>query len=243
MRTAILIDGAFFLRRFRRVFPDGDHRDPSVVAKTVSALAGEHLRRLERSPAALYRIYFYDAPPLTKRMHRPVSGRSIDYSKSEEALFRTALHKALRRERKLALRLGQLFDQSGWSLKPDTLSSLLKKERTWGELVDDDFELNVRQKAVDMRIGLDIASIAYRRLVDQVVLVAGDADFLPAAKLARREGIDFLLDPMGQAVGEHLHEHIDGVQSVRLLTLADQLNEIAERMAKLGRAKDEKDDV
>ena len=50
--------------------------------------------------------------------------------------------------------------------------------------------------------------------LDQIVLVAGDADFIPAAKLARREGIDFILDPMWQGIASDLHEHIDGLQSV-----------------------------
>ncbi len=27
--------------------------------------------------------------------------------------------------------------------------------------------------------------------IDQIILIAGDSDFVPAAKLARREGIDF----------------------------------------------------
>ncbi len=47
-----------------------------------------------------------------------------------------------------------------------------------------------------MRIGLDIASLAYKKQIDQIILIAGDSDFVPAAKLARREGIDFILDPM-----------------------------------------------
>lgn len=65
-----------------------------------------------------------------------------------------------------------------------------------------------------MKIGLDIASLAYKQQVDQIVLVAGDADFVPAAKLARREGIDFILDPLWSSVSADLHEHIDGLQSV-----------------------------
>jgi uncharacterized LabA/DUF88 family protein len=32
--------------------------------------------------------------------------------------------------------------------------------------------------------------------VQQIVLISGDEDFVPALKLARREGIDFILDPM-----------------------------------------------
>ena len=45
------------------------------------------------------------------------------------------------------------------------------------------------------------------------ILIAGDSDFVPAAKLARREGIDFLLDPMWNPIKPHLFEHIDGLHS------------------------------
>jgi uncharacterized LabA/DUF88 family protein len=65
-----------------------------------------------------------------------------------------------------------------------------------------------------MRLGLDIASLTYKRLVNQIVLISGDADFVPAAKLARREGIDFILDPMWASIRAELHEHIDGLRSV-----------------------------
>jgi uncharacterized LabA/DUF88 family protein len=68
-------------------------------------------------------------------------------------------------------------------------------------------------KGVDMKIGLDIASVAYKKQADQIVLVARDADFVPAAKLARREGIDFVLDPMWITIANDLHEHIDGLRS------------------------------
>jgi len=64
-----------------------------------------------------------------------------------------------------------------------------------------------------MRIGLDIASLAYKKLVDKIVLISGDSDFVPAAKLARREGIDFVLDPMWNHINPDLHEHIDGLHS------------------------------
>jgi uncharacterized LabA/DUF88 family protein len=73
--------------------------------------------------------------------------------------------------------------------------------------------VDVRQKGVDMRIGLDVSSLAFKKQVEQIVLVAGDADFVPAAKQARREGIDFVLDPMWQQIPPNLHEHIDGKRS------------------------------
>ena len=61
---------------------------------------------------------------------------------------------------------------------------------------------------------LDIASLAYKGQINQLVLISGDSDFVPAAKLARREGIDFVLDPMWSTIRPDLHEHIDGLKSV-----------------------------
>jgi uncharacterized LabA/DUF88 family protein len=49
------------------------------------------------------------------------------------------------------------------------------------------------QKGVDMRIGLDIASLALKRLVEDILLVTADADMIPAMKLARRKGLRVLL--------------------------------------------------
>ena len=84
---------------------------------------------------------------------------------------------------------------------------------TIDDLKESDFRLNVRQKGVDMRIGIDIASMAYKKQVTKIILIAGDSDFVPAAKLARREGIDFVLDPMGNSLPADLNEHIDGIMT------------------------------
>ena len=80
-------------------------------------------------------------------------------------------------------------------------------------MTERDFEFHAQQKGVDMKIGVDIASLAYKHQVDQIILIAGDSDFVPAAKLARREGIDFVLDPMWTNIRDDLFEHIDGLKS------------------------------
>ena len=88
----------------------------------------------------------------------------------------------------------------------------------WKDLEEKDCILQIEQKGVDMRIGLDIASLAYKKQVDQIVLISGDSDFVSAAKLARREGIDFILDPLGAPVKPDLFEHIDGLRtSIQIL--------------------------
>jgi len=81
------------------------------------------------------------------------------------------------------------------------------------DLTEADVSIDTRQKGVDMRIGVDVASLSFKQQVDQIVLIAGDADFVPAAKMARREGVDFILDPMWQSIPDGLMEHIDGLRS------------------------------
>ena len=214
MSTAIFVDAGFFLKRFRHVYPTRNLTDPGIVARTLHEMSLDHLtQRGDAERRDLYRIFVYDCPPLTKKAHTPLGKVAIDFGKTETANFRIAFHNELKCLRKVALRLGRLQDGAGWRIKPPVLSAILKKERGFEDLTDRDFEYDVRQKGTDMKIGVDIASVAYKKQVDQIVLVAGDADFVPAAKLARREGIDFILDPMWNQISSDLHEHVDGLRS------------------------------
>jgi uncharacterized LabA/DUF88 family protein len=214
MSTAVFVDAGFFLKRFSKVYSAKDGSDPAVVARTLHEMALGHLSQRDGADRRdLYRIFVYDCLPLSKKAQYPISGKPVDFSQSKTAKFRLQFHYELKCLRKVALRLGRLQDTSKWRLKAPVLRSLLKKERTFDSLTDADFVYDVRQKGTDMRIGIDIASVAYKKQADQMVLVAGDADFVPAAKLARREGIDFILDPMWGVIADDLHEHIDGLRS------------------------------
>lgn len=174
----------------------------------------EHSKYGPAEDSELYRIFFYDCPPLTKKLHRPVSKAAIDLSKTPEAKFRFAVHDELQKVRKVALRLGRLNDDSEWRIRPSTSKRLL--ERDPSPLSDNDFEIDTKQKGVDMKLGLDVAAMAFKQQVNQIVLVAGDADFVPATKLARREGIDVVLDPMGGTPAKDLLQHVDGVRHCRM---------------------------
>lgn len=220
MPTAVLVDGAFFIKRFRAIEPHNSH-NAERAADCMFRWSVAHLSdRLQQGSAKraglrreLYRLFFYDCPPLEKKLHNPVDGRSVDFSKTPEAVFRRELHERLLKKRKLALRLGHLSSDVQWTLKPTKVQEFLKGRLTHEQLTPDDVMPAVRQKGVDMRIGVDVASLAFKKQVDQIVLIAGDADFVPAAKLARREGIDFVLDPMWRSIAPSLMEHIDGLRS------------------------------
>ena len=122
--------------------------------------------------------------------------------------------KELKSKRKFALRLGFLAaDVAVYTLNSDATKKLFNRSIQIEDIQEDDFSLSMIQKGVDMKIGLDIASLSYKKLVDQIVLISGDSDFVPAAKLARLEGIDFILDPMGHPINDALQAHIDGLRS------------------------------
>ena len=206
--TAILVDGSFFLKRYRRCVKNSDNHTPKEVAKKMYTILLKHVE-----DENLYRILYYDCPPIAKRAHNPITGKCIDFTKTEIALFRTELHNELKKLRKVALRFGYLKEQSGWMIHSNKMKEILKKKIFIDDLSEDDVYYNIKQKGVDIRIGLDIASLSYKKLVSKIILVSGDSDFVPAAKLARREGIDFILDPMWQHIDDDLFEHIDGLKS------------------------------
>lgn len=214
MPTAIFVDAGFFLKRFPIVYRTKAASDAELVARTLHEMAFGHLtQRGDADRKDLYRVFVYDCVPLIKKAELPISRKPIDFGKSSTAQFRLQFHEELKRLRKVALRLGRLQDGGAWQIKASVLKALLRGARTFADLIDADFTYDVRQKGTDMRIGVDIASVAYKKQVDQIVLVAGDSDFVPAAKLARREGVDFILDPMWNAISSDLHEHIDGLRS------------------------------
>jgi len=211
--TAVLVDVGFYLTQARRIFGP---QAPDEAARRLHKLALEHLNdETGRRVSRLYRIFVYDAPPAAWKGHTPMGKKVSDLGASATANWRTAFHETLRGLRKVALRMGEIpTSRVRWQLKPEALKDLINGNKQWAAVTDDDFRLNLRQKGVDMRLGLDIASLAFKRQVNQIVLISGDADFVPAAKLARREGIDFILDPMWATIRPDLFEHVDGLRSV-----------------------------
>ena len=220
-KCAILIDGGYFLKRLPVVRPDVDSTDPETVGRSIWQLVQRHLDqlneifRLPNSTQLLYRTFYYDASPYDRKAHRPVSGSAIDYARTDQARFRERLFEVLRSSRNLAVRLGKVRRDSGrsWILNSSPQKELLSGRLAVNDLTDDDFAPDLRQKGVDMRIGLDIASLTLKRHVDTIILVSGDADFVPAAKLARREGVRFILDPLWHNIPADLNEHIDALTS------------------------------
>lgn len=218
MPTAVLVDGAFFLHRYESVYVNGASHSPGQVARELHKICLRHSNR--ESPHTpnhwyndLYRVFYYDCPPLEKKGHHPLTRRAIDFSKSTAAQFRHHLFDELKKLRKVALRLGHLQGDLVWNIRPARFKEWLAGSLSLSNIQENDIVHDVRQKGVDMKIGIDIATLALKKQVDRIVLIAGDVDFVPAAKLARMEGVDFILDPMWNHIAPNLFEHIDGLRS------------------------------
>jgi len=212
-KTAILIDGAFFIKRIRHLKND---KNISVekMSRLILKASLAHLKIQNRPMQSLYRIFFYDSKPPDTTICNPINHKRETYSKLPESMFRNELHERLRSVRKVALRLGELSVQNSWVINPIQTKKLIRGKARIEDIEPLHIRPIVTQKGVDIKIGLDIASLSHQKDVDQIILISGDSDFVPAAKMARRSGIDFILDPMWNHIKDGLNEHIDGMQTI-----------------------------
>lgn len=210
IRTAILVDGAFYRKRAYNLFGDVT---PAVRARELSSYCHRHIKG-EKEEARLYRVFYYDCPPIAKKVYHPLLKKQIDLAKTDDYVWANEFFKELKHQRKFALRLGRLAEeQAQFNIKPASFKKILNGSLKLEDLTEQDFALSIAQKGVDMRIGVDITSLSFKKQVDQIILISGDSDFVPAAKQARREGIDFILDPMRSPIKDDLFEHIDGMRT------------------------------
>ena len=201
-RYAILIDGGFVSRKL------GTGTAP-MTAKTLY----EFTDRLRGDPllngSRLHRIYYYDATPLSGRQKKPLKGEELDFSSHPRAIRQRQLYEELSRYPYVAIRSGECTF-GGWAVQPYKLKTNVDAV----QIGPGDLRPLINQKGVDMRIGMDIAALTLKKLVEVIVLVTGDSDFVPAMKFARREGAQLFLAPMGHGIREAMYEHSDVVLSV-----------------------------
>lgn len=194
---AVLLDGGFIRRKL------GTPKVP-VTANVIArfAVAVQQLPCL--ADMRLHRIYYYDARPLDGVAAVPLGGGVRDFGGSDLAAQNRSIQSELPREPFFALRFGELVHE-GWHLK----ARIQNRPGPTVQISAADFQPTIRQKGVDMRIGLDIASLTLKKHADVIVLVTADSDFIPAMKFARREGAQLFLVTLGHGVKEGLREHAD----------------------------------
>lgn len=202
-RVAVILDGEYLKKILSRTlsrFPT--HSD--VMGEVERMLTEPTLQGLR-----LYRIFYHTAEPLTGITTHPLDGSRIDFAATRVYSRNARLIDKLELEPDVAVRRGVLVHQ-GWEIGRAAVTQLLSKSKATVDA--EDIRPKILQKGVDMRIGLDIASLALKRLVPTIVVASGDSDLVPAFKLARTEGLRVYLDPLGRRhVRRDLKAHADRV--------------------------------
>lgn len=193
MKSILLIDGGYL----RKVARDAGH---TYTNDFIEAFA----RVCVLEEESLQRVLYYDCPQYRGKQRLPVSGEIKQFTASDRWLTDLAGRELF------AVRRGTLAFR-GWV--PRSLPI-----RGGHALTDDDFRPNFEQKGVDMRIGLDIATIAANGRLDRIVLLSGDTDLIPATKHARKANLQVmgvqLPVPPAQPLAPALCAHLDGVREV-----------------------------
>lgn len=207
--TAVLVDLSFFIKVYQK--SQGRYSSKEFVKRLSDYL----FKTLMVYQDTLFRYYIYDSEPLSSgRIQKPISKQDYLFGFTPAYEFRTEVLKELKKQPYFAVRLGKMSGKPQWKLKANIQSDLLKGKKRIEDLKDEDFVLDIRQKGVDMKIGLDIATLSLKKQVEKIILIAGDSDFVPAVKFARREGIIIQLDPLRQNITDDLQEHIDLLFSI-----------------------------
>ena len=213
MEAAILLDGGFIKKKFKTAF--GRHCE----ADDIKILAENIISARFNKEAC--RIYYYDCPPSREKVSLPISNIQSDFSKAKGYKKSIRFLSEVKLLDNFAVREGVLAFK-GWKLKPGIYNpdGTLKHSA----LTDSDFRPDLQQKGVDTKIGLDLAWISYEKICNNVILVTGDSDFVPAIKTARRNGVFVTLYTLNHAIMPLLRENVDILNTTKIDDLINVTN-------------------
>lgn len=202
-RVVCLVDGWFFNRAFFR------RGQPLIHGASVLKYCQRHLLENDR----LFRVYYYDTEPFSGVSDHPVSGQRIEFKETKVAKDQFRILADLKRTMHVDVRLGRTIFDNEWIIKPELTHPLLNGTLSPQDITPANVKPSIRQKGVDMMLGLDLASLVLKRIVDRVVIISADSDIAPAAQFSRNEGVQVTLDPLDAEPGIHLEASVDVVQT------------------------------
>jgi uncharacterized LabA/DUF88 family protein len=208
MKVAILIDGEWF--RIALSERLGVALRPRGV--TAEVIYKNALLAVQKGESVI-RIFYYDSVPHVGRTRNPISKQSVPCISPEKINARHRFFYELGQMPLIALRRG-VVKPRGWVLKLSYVKDMLKGGKA-RPLTEKDVTLSMTQKGVDMRIGIDVATLSLKKQVDRIILFSGDMDMIPAMKLARREGVQVAMVQLDmRKISSELVEDADFVRTI-----------------------------
>lgn len=125
--TAILVDGAFYRRRAYNFWGE---KSPTERADELYeyCMGLLHNKREQRN---LYRLFYYDCPPIDNNVFHPIQGKTVNLGKTPDYKWMNDFFQELRHKRKVALRLGNLSTSDlCYNIKPESFKKLLSGDKS-----------------------------------------------------------------------------------------------------------------
>lgn len=198
-KTAILVDGEWFRRCLENAL------GPLPNGITAEIMYKNALLALAKDEE-LFRLFYYDCPPYEGKESNPIDKSTVDFRAQPKFQSRTRFLKEMKAKDFVAVRLG-IARNRGWTVRDAYIRNAIKGP-TANPVQASDVFLSLEQKGVDMRIGIDVATLTLKRIVERIILICGDTDMIPAMKLARREGVQVVLVEVAQQ-GSSLSKALD----------------------------------
>ena len=208
-KTALLIDGEW-LRRGLQATLKGQL--PNGV--TADVMYRNALLALDSGAEEIYRIFYYDCPPYDGTEANPIDKSVVKFKSQPKHAARTLFLEEMGHKDFVALRLG-VAKRRGWHLADHWVKRAMQGQAP-GHPTASDVYLSLEQKGVDMRLGIDVATLALKEQVERIIIFSGDTDMIPALKLARREGVQVVMVELANwnRLTKHLVEDSDLVRQI-----------------------------
>ncbi|GMV52778.1 MAG: NYN domain-containing protein [Chlorobi bacterium] len=216
IRLACLFDGEHFRRQIM-LTSDRDVTPEDVESATAAIMDDVFTLHSRQVTVAHFRTYWYDGEPLSKVVSYD-DGTTWDPDSDPETIQRRSFLKSVRSLDHTVTRLGKV-----------KASSSRKKS---GQSEDGSRKPRMRQKQVDMLLGLDLVSLAIKRMVTAVAVVTGDEDFEEPIRMAMAEGVFVYLVPFSSVFAESLADNVDAVLDTSVARV-EEFNVMAHRRRKL----------
>ena len=128
MKTAILVDGGFYRRRAQiKIGEKSAIERANELDNYCKRHLTERIGKDKKTTHELYRIFYYDCPPMNKKIRHPFTDVEIDFGKSELNIWMTLFCDELKKHRKFALRHGKLSDtQACYNIPPNVTKKLCR---------------------------------------------------------------------------------------------------------------------
>ncbi len=188
MKVNVLIDGGFLEQALKK-------QKKQLSIAEVDAIVSTTMSSLQAKIGAvanvsLFRVLYYDSFPFEGSKKDP-DGKVIDFSSNPIVPAKNAFLHEIAKQDRYGLRAGQL------------------SFRGWKTFSNGKYLPIFQQKGVDMKCGLDIAVMSMKKIVDIIIIIAGDSDFIAPLKVARKEGVLVAIQPLGLPIKDELIKHSD----------------------------------